>query len=63
MSVRAADDFEAIRARIEDLRAPLLPDQVSPHSCPGHEFDAMTQRCQHCNLHFYHLPALEIFER
>lgn len=57
MSVRAADDFEAIRARVEELRASPLPDQVGSHSCPGHEFDAMTQRCRHCGLHFYHLAS------
>lgn len=57
MSVRAADDFEAIRARVEELRAPPPPDRISPHECPGHDFDALSHRCRHCNLHYYHLAS------
>ena len=52
--MRAADDFQSIRGRMLDLqRKPW----VDPAACPGHVF--FNGRCVHCNLHRFHLPALE----
>jgi hypothetical protein len=54
--MRAADDFSSIRARLFDLhRRP----KVDPEACPQHSFDPVEGRYVHCNLHYFHLPALQ----
>jgi hypothetical protein len=54
--MRAADDFESIRARLGDLRR---RPKIDPVTCPRHTFDPADGRCILCNLHFFHLPALQ----
>lgn len=54
--MRAADDFQSIRDRMLDLRRGPKSD---PATCPQHSFDPMDDRCIHCNLHYFHLPALQ----
>ena len=54
--MRAADDFGSIRARMLDLRHSSKTD---PATCPQHRFDPVEGRCIHCNLHYFHLPALQ----
>jgi hypothetical protein len=54
--MKAADDFNYIHRRMLDLRA---RGKVDPATCNPHSFDPATDRCIYCNLHYYHLPALE----
>jgi len=54
--MRAADDFDYIYRRIIDLRDGR---KIDPATCTRHSFDPVNNRCIYCNLHYYHLPALE----
>jgi hypothetical protein len=53
--MRAADDFRYICDRMVYLRRKR---KIDPATCPQHSFDSADDRCIHCNLHYYHLPAL-----
>lgn len=51
--MRIADDFDAIRTKIIDLQKP----KIDPATCSEHFFKN-NMRCIHCNIHYYHLPAI-----
>lgn len=53
--MRAADDFPYISRRVVELRH---WKKIDPATCSQHSFDRSDNRCIHCNLHYYHLPAL-----
>lgn len=56
--IRVADDFDAIRTRMDKLKAASASETIcDPADCVSHDFDPLTHRCQHCNLHYYHLPS------
>ena len=52
----AADDFQSIRRHMLHL---CRWSTIDPATCPQHTFESVTGRCVHCNLHYYHLPALQ----
>jgi hypothetical protein len=33
--------------------------KIEPAACAQHSFDPVDGRCIHCNLHYFHLPALQ----
>jgi hypothetical protein len=54
--MRAADDFDDISRRMLDLRSQC---KIDPARCIRHSFDPVSNRCIYCNLHYYHLPAVQ----
>jgi hypothetical protein len=54
--MRAADDFQSIRDRMIGLRR---KPKIDPATCMQHCFDPVYGRCIYCNLHYFHLPALQ----
>jgi hypothetical protein len=54
--MQAADDFQSIRGRMLDLRR---KPKIDPATCLQHSFDPVDGRCIYCNLHYFHLPALQ----
>jgi len=54
--MRAAEDFRSIHDRMLELRR---KSRIDPAACPQHSFGPEDSRCIHCNLHYFHLPAVE----
>jgi hypothetical protein len=54
--MRAADDFESIRNHARSLRR---SPKTEPAACTQHSFDPADDRCIHCGLHYFHLPAMQ----
>jgi hypothetical protein len=54
--MRAADDFKSIRDRMLVLRC---RPKIDPALCQQHSFNPVDGRCIYCNLHYFHLPALQ----
>jgi len=54
--MKVADDFKSIRERMQELRRSR---RIDPAQCARHNFEQLSGRCVYCNLHVFHLPALQ----